>query len=391
MEVEDKLNRLIERGKEVLSTRRPPPSDEVFAVLGPDSVDEMSFNRWRRQTVHYLQVTFGTESPYIRDFQRECKRRTPQSVSKGLSILEEIKEEAPETVSDSKGNVYVDGSTVGILNAGEISNVNSISTDVSGQTASDQSHKVDTPDNSPSPVEGASFSDEEKELLVSAHKGITNKLEFLLMDDGRYVQAGDKAFNNENNPDNDIYCEKYIGAFRSLRERGYIYHKSGLRYRLHAKGIQEALKVVEEWKEKQSTPSETNEMDSVEEAIETESTISPHIENLMGQLKHSEMYTRKNAAMTFRSMAQQGENLKPVLPALIEALDDTDDGVYQFITEALGYMREDAVDAVPKLIQKLSPMELTRAPRAADTLRKIGTPKALQAVEEWERKRPRRF
>ena len=110
----------------------------------------------------------------------------------------------------------------------------------------------------------------------------------------------------------------------------------------------------------------------------------------MGKLKHGDMSARKRAAMSFNSVAQRGENLKPVLPALTEALDDTDSGVFQFITEALGYMGEDAIEAVPRLIRELNPMVLDRAPRAADTLRKIGTQEGLKAVEEWERKRGRR-
>ena len=137
--------------------------------------------------------------------------------------------------------------------------------------------------------------------------------------------------------------------------------------------------------ETQLAPSETYETNLVKE----QSTISRHIQDLkdlVHRLNYGEWSERRNAALTLRSMAQQGKNLKPVLPELIKALDNTDATVFQLITDALGYMREDAVEAVPRLIQELNPRTPDRASKAADALRKIGTPEAQQAVEEWARK-----
>lgn len=112
MEVDQKLIRLIKMGEEVLSTGQPP-----------NAVDERSFHRWRRQTDQYLQVTFGAESSYLQDFRQACN--APDCVSDGLSILEEIKEafesgEAPETASESKGNISIERSAIGILNPGDM-------------------------------------------------------------------------------------------------------------------------------------------------------------------------------------------------------------------------------------------------------------------------------
>lgn len=115
-------------------------------------------------------------------------------------------------------------------------------------------------------------------------------------------------------------------------------------------------------------------------------TTKEWIHKTVDQLKDRETEQLKDYLefLTWKSKQQKPEpkqtGKNPIAQRIIKAMKEP-----PHLTE------EDAVDAVPKLIQKLNPMELTRSRQAAETLGKIHTPEALQAVEEWERKRGRRF
>lgn len=146
MKTKDRLNELIEMGKKVLSTRRPPPYDEEIIVIGPDTVDESLFNRWKRHALLLLQSQFGDDNLYFREFQQKCESNLPSCVDEGLSILQEIIVDVESGVAparkiseENKVSISIDRSTVGMLSTGKIENVRSINTNISTLASSDQS------------------------------------------------------------------------------------------------------------------------------------------------------------------------------------------------------------------------------------------------------------
>ena len=77
-----------------------------------------------------------------------------------------------------------------------------------------------------------------------------------------------------------------------------------------------------------------------------------------------------------------GEEAVDAVPALTLALQDLDPEVHQYVAWALGMIGKGAKDAVPVLIQALKDPEVRDS--AAKALKKIGTPKALEAVKAYE-------
>ena len=81
-----------------------------------------------------------------------------------------------------------------------------------------------------------------------------------------------------------------------------------------------------------------------------------------------------------------GESAKVAVPALVEDLDHADNWDCLQAIIALGKIGESAKDAVPKLIMILnSHKNIDFRKRTAEALRKMGTPEAIKAVDEWEK------
>ena len=100
---------------------------------------------------------------------------------------------------------------------------------------------------------------------------------------------------------------------------------------------------------------------------------------LIQTLQNQDISVRGNAANV---LGQIGEEAVDAVPALTLALQDLDPEVHQYVAWALGMIGKGAKDAVPVLIQALKDPEVRDS--AAKALKKIGTPKALEAVKAYE-------
>ena len=80
----------------------------------------------------------------------------------------------------------------------------------------------------------------------------------------------------------------------------------------------------------------------------------PAVPALIEALSDTDPYVRVLAA---RSLAYIGQDAEPAVPALIAALEDPNEAVRQTAARALGQIGPEAADAVPALIERM------RAPR----------------------------
>lgn len=81
------------------------------------------------------------------------------------------------------------------------------------------------------------LSEEEKKLLIAVSKRGQFCLISVAQLPGTWVRADDKNFSDQNDP---AYAAKFIEAFRSLCERGYIIHKGGESFMLTGSGFDKA-------------------------------------------------------------------------------------------------------------------------------------------------------
>ena len=84
------------------------------------------------------------------------------------------------------------------------------------------------------------LSEAQKELLITAAK----KCEFYILsvdEVPNWVRIERKDFCDVNDP---AIAIKYLDAFKNLCERGYIYHDSGILFRLTSIGFEKACKLV---------------------------------------------------------------------------------------------------------------------------------------------------
>lgn len=85
----DRLNYLIENGKQVLSTRYPLGR----GVIGGDRVKQELFFPWQAGSLSFLKAVFGDSSTHFQGFQENCKHSTYESALRGKSILIAAKED----------------------------------------------------------------------------------------------------------------------------------------------------------------------------------------------------------------------------------------------------------------------------------------------------------
>jgi HEAT repeat protein len=103
--------------------------------------------------------------------------------------------------------------------------------------------------------------------------------------------------------------------------------------------------------------------------------------DMIAMLKHASPHVRGDAAQRLCGMAMRKDGLvTDAIPALVEALRDSEDIACHWATAALEWIGEEAKDAVPGLIENLLKAEhcLTRV-RSAEALGSIG-PAAKAAV-----------
>lgn len=87
------------------------------------------------------------------------------------------------------------------------------------------------------------ISDAERELLIAAAQQGTFLLDSVDQISGTWVKAGDKHFLDAETGD-PAFAAKYLEAFRSLCERGYIVHEDGHLFMLTGTGFEKARKLA---------------------------------------------------------------------------------------------------------------------------------------------------
>ncbi len=85
----EKLERLIQKGSEVLRTHRPNSP----GVIGFPTLDSGAFNAWQTQCLSFLESTLPPNSSYVRTFREKVKLGYQGTVKTGMGILESVKED----------------------------------------------------------------------------------------------------------------------------------------------------------------------------------------------------------------------------------------------------------------------------------------------------------
>lgn len=87
-----KINKLIDKGDNVLSTHRPNPPN----VIGFSTCNSELFTTWKTQALSFLQFYCGISSPYYSEFLSKVSTPHIGQIKIGLGILKAIKEEYEE-------------------------------------------------------------------------------------------------------------------------------------------------------------------------------------------------------------------------------------------------------------------------------------------------------
>jgi len=85
----EKLEKLIEKGNEVLRTHRPNPPN----VIGFPTLDSKAFSAWQTQCLNFLENRLPPNSPYVRAFKKKIQKGYQGTVKAGIGILEAVKED----------------------------------------------------------------------------------------------------------------------------------------------------------------------------------------------------------------------------------------------------------------------------------------------------------
>lgn len=85
----DRINQLISKGNQVLSTHKPNPP----RVIGFPTLDSKAFRAWQSQTINFLQSNLPTDNTYLTSFKDQVDNGYRGSVDAGIGILESLKED----------------------------------------------------------------------------------------------------------------------------------------------------------------------------------------------------------------------------------------------------------------------------------------------------------
>ena len=85
----DRVDILIVKGREVLATHTPNPSN----VIGFPTLDDGSFTTWKTQCLSFLESLFSTTNPYYMEFREKVDRPFRSAAETGIGVLEGVKEE----------------------------------------------------------------------------------------------------------------------------------------------------------------------------------------------------------------------------------------------------------------------------------------------------------
>ena len=86
----NRLNQLIEKGEEVLSTRRPSPSGTIGFN---DFVDSAAFSQWQAGALSFLDTVFGRDSIHFEQFSTKCMENLYGYAVRGQAILKAAMED----------------------------------------------------------------------------------------------------------------------------------------------------------------------------------------------------------------------------------------------------------------------------------------------------------
>lgn len=89
MGILEKVEKLIQKGNEVLSTYKPNPPN----MIGFPTLDNGAFATWKTRSLSFLESNFSSTSPYYIEFQDKVKKPFTSAAKTGIGVLEAVKEE----------------------------------------------------------------------------------------------------------------------------------------------------------------------------------------------------------------------------------------------------------------------------------------------------------
>lgn len=99
----EKLQNLIEKGHQVLSTHRPNPP----GVIGFSTLDSQAFTAWQTQCLSFLESRLSPNSPYVRTFSEKIKKGYQGTVKSSIGILQSVMEDlSSEDVTNIQEKEY---------------------------------------------------------------------------------------------------------------------------------------------------------------------------------------------------------------------------------------------------------------------------------------------
>ena len=94
----ERVQRLIEKGHQVLATHSPNPPN----VIGFPTLDSGAFSAWQTQCLNFLESKLSPSNPYAQSFRENVTERYTGCAKSGIGILESLKEDLE---SGGVGNV----------------------------------------------------------------------------------------------------------------------------------------------------------------------------------------------------------------------------------------------------------------------------------------------
>ena len=85
----EKVEKLIQKGYEVLKTHRPNPP----GVIGFPTLNPGAFSAWQTQCLNFLESNLPSASSYVTSFREKIKRGHTGTVEAGIGILKSVKED----------------------------------------------------------------------------------------------------------------------------------------------------------------------------------------------------------------------------------------------------------------------------------------------------------
>ncbi len=85
----EKIEKLIQKGHEVLKTHEP----NLPGVIGLPTLDSGAFSAWQTQCLNFLESNLPSGNSYVDAFRERIKQGHTGTVKAGIGILESVKED----------------------------------------------------------------------------------------------------------------------------------------------------------------------------------------------------------------------------------------------------------------------------------------------------------